>query len=316
MLAGRCLRRRRHGVRRRAARAAPSGAAAGGDAAALDGRGPTGEETKKLAKAFGEENGVNVTVQVVPKDLQTQFVTASQAGKAPDVVFGAHDWIGNLVQNGTIDPVQMTDETKATLRPTRDQGRDLQRPDLRHSVHDEEHRALPEHRPGAGGPGDLRGHGRDGQGAQGRRQGQRDRRAPGRRRTATPTTSTRSTPPAAATCSASAAERRLRPEGPRRGQARSRSRRSTRSGARREGRGRPQAVHHGRQHVQPLHRQEDRLPGLRAVAVRRPQEGRPQVRHLPGARLRRRQAGPAVRHRAGAATWPPRARTRRWRRSS
>jgi arabinogalactan oligomer/maltooligosaccharide transport system substrate-binding protein len=26
---------------------------------------------------------------------------------------GAHDWIGNLVQNGTIDPIQMTDETKA-----------------------------------------------------------------------------------------------------------------------------------------------------------------------------------------------------------
>jgi arabinogalactan oligomer / maltooligosaccharide transport system substrate-binding protein len=48
----------------------------------------------------------------VPKDLQTQFVTASQAGKAPDVVLGAHDWIGNLVQNGTIDPVQLTDDVK------------------------------------------------------------------------------------------------------------------------------------------------------------------------------------------------------------
>ena len=83
--------------------AAPS-AGAGGDLLLWTGPGPTGEETKKLAKAFGEENGVNVTVQVVPKDLQTQFVTASQAGKAPDVVFGAHDWIGNLVQNGDHRP--------------------------------------------------------------------------------------------------------------------------------------------------------------------------------------------------------------------
>ena len=103
------------GGRRRGRHGGPRGGGAGGDLLLWTGPGPTGEETKKLAKAFGEENGVNVTVQVVPKDLQTQFVTASQAGKAPDVVFGAHDWIGNLVQNGTIDPVQMTEETKASF---------------------------------------------------------------------------------------------------------------------------------------------------------------------------------------------------------
>jgi arabinogalactan oligomer / maltooligosaccharide transport system substrate-binding protein len=40
-------------------------------------------------------------------------VTASQAGEPPDVVLGAHDWIGNLVQNGAIDPLLMTDKTKS-----------------------------------------------------------------------------------------------------------------------------------------------------------------------------------------------------------
>jgi arabinogalactan oligomer/maltooligosaccharide transport system substrate-binding protein len=90
-----------------------SQAASGGDLVIWTGGGPTGDEIKKLGEAFGQQNGVNVTVQIVPKELQTQFVTASQAGKAPDVVMGAHDWIGNLVQNGTIDPIQMTDETKA-----------------------------------------------------------------------------------------------------------------------------------------------------------------------------------------------------------
>jgi arabinogalactan oligomer/maltooligosaccharide transport system substrate-binding protein len=93
--------------------ATTAGGGSGGDLLIWTGGGPIGEETKKLGAAFGKENGVNVTVQIVAKDLQTQFVTASQAGKAPDVVMGAHDWIGNLVQNGTIDPVQMTDETKA-----------------------------------------------------------------------------------------------------------------------------------------------------------------------------------------------------------
>jgi arabinogalactan oligomer/maltooligosaccharide transport system substrate-binding protein len=77
------------------------------------GGGASGEETKKLGAAWGEKNGVNVTVQIVPQNLQTQFVTASQAGEPPDVVMGAHDWIGNLVQNGTIDPIQMTEDTKA-----------------------------------------------------------------------------------------------------------------------------------------------------------------------------------------------------------
>jgi arabinogalactan oligomer/maltooligosaccharide transport system substrate-binding protein len=63
---------------------------------------------KPFAEKFQQETGVKVEVQAVSKDLQTNFVTASQSGKAPDVVVGAHDWIGNLVQNGAIDPVQLS----------------------------------------------------------------------------------------------------------------------------------------------------------------------------------------------------------------
>ncbi|MET7396694.1 maltose ABC transporter substrate-binding protein [Dactylosporangium sp. NPDC005572] len=67
---------------------------------------------KPFAEAFGKTNGVTVEVQAVSKDLQTNYVTAAQSGKGPDIVVGAHDWIGNLVQNGTIDPVQLTDQQK------------------------------------------------------------------------------------------------------------------------------------------------------------------------------------------------------------
>jgi arabinogalactan oligomer/maltooligosaccharide transport system substrate-binding protein len=70
---------------------------------------------KPFADKFGKENGVTVQVQAVSKDLQTNFVTASQSGKGPDVVVGAHDWIGNLVQNGAIDPVQLTDKQKSAF---------------------------------------------------------------------------------------------------------------------------------------------------------------------------------------------------------
>jgi len=70
---------------------------------------------KPFTEKFGKENGVTVDVQAVSKDLQTNFVTASQSGNAPDVVVGAHDWIGNLVQNGAIDPVQLSASQKGTF---------------------------------------------------------------------------------------------------------------------------------------------------------------------------------------------------------
>ena len=72
---------------------------------------------KDSAARWGELNDVQVNVQAVSKDLQTVFVTAAQAGKGPDLVMGAHDWIGNLVQNGTIDPLQLTDDTRAAFDP-------------------------------------------------------------------------------------------------------------------------------------------------------------------------------------------------------
>ena len=70
---------------------------------------------KPFAEKFGKDNGVTVEVQAVSKDLQTNFVTASQSGKAPDIVVGAHDWIGNLVQNGAIDPVQLSAAQKGAF---------------------------------------------------------------------------------------------------------------------------------------------------------------------------------------------------------
>ncbi len=70
---------------------------------------------KPFAEKFGQETGVKVDVQAISKDLQTNFVTASQSDKAPDIVVGAHDWIGNLVQNGTIDPVQLSASQKSAF---------------------------------------------------------------------------------------------------------------------------------------------------------------------------------------------------------
>jgi len=70
---------------------------------------------KPFADQFGKENGVTVTIKEVAQDLQQNFVTASQQGSGPDVVVGAHDWIGNLVQNGAIDPVNLTAQQKSSF---------------------------------------------------------------------------------------------------------------------------------------------------------------------------------------------------------
>ncbi|MEV7777240.1 extracellular solute-binding protein [Kitasatospora sp. NPDC088351] len=70
-----------------------------------------------LADRFGKEHGVKVTV--VPQSVNTQqaYVSATNAGKGPDLVVGASDWLGNLVQNGVVAPVPLTGQQKALFQP-------------------------------------------------------------------------------------------------------------------------------------------------------------------------------------------------------
>lgn len=70
---------------------------------------------EEAATKWGEENGLSVAVQAVASDLQPSFVTANQAGNGPDMILAAHDWIGNLVQNGAISPVQLSAAATAPI---------------------------------------------------------------------------------------------------------------------------------------------------------------------------------------------------------
>jgi len=72
---------------------------------------------KPIAAKFGTDNGITVDVQVISADLQANFVTANAAGNGPDVFTGAHDWIGNLVQNGAIAPLQISADKLAGYAP-------------------------------------------------------------------------------------------------------------------------------------------------------------------------------------------------------
>ncbi len=61
-----------------------------------------------IAEEFGEANGVEVTVIEKQLDqLRDELLTAAPAGEGPDIVIGAHDWLGQLVSAGVVAPVDL-----------------------------------------------------------------------------------------------------------------------------------------------------------------------------------------------------------------
>ncbi|HYN33706.1 MAG TPA: maltose ABC transporter substrate-binding protein, partial [Ilumatobacteraceae bacterium] len=61
-----------------------------------------------IAAAFSEAEGVTVQVVEVPFDeIRDQLSIAGPAGEGPDIVTGAHDWLGELVSNGVVAPIDL-----------------------------------------------------------------------------------------------------------------------------------------------------------------------------------------------------------------
>ena len=71
---------------------------------------------QKYADEFAAENGVTVKVQIAT-DTRTQFKDATKVGKGPDVIVGAHDWLGELVQNSTVAPINLSADVSAKFLP-------------------------------------------------------------------------------------------------------------------------------------------------------------------------------------------------------
>ena len=58
----------------------------------------------------------SVKVQI-STDTRQQFKDATKVGKGPDVIVGAHDWLGELVQNSTVAPVNLSSDVAAKFLP-------------------------------------------------------------------------------------------------------------------------------------------------------------------------------------------------------
>jgi len=65
---------------------------------------------EELGAGFEEEYGVTLNVQQLAfGDIRDQLRVAGPAGEGPDVIVGAHDWLGELVLNGLLSPVDLGD---------------------------------------------------------------------------------------------------------------------------------------------------------------------------------------------------------------
>ncbi|MGV1003915.1 MAG: sugar ABC transporter substrate-binding protein [Candidatus Nanopelagicales bacterium] len=85
---------------------ATTGAAEGGELL-IWGDKFTGPVMDKQCQAFAKANGVTCKVVVIDEGLDA-ILKASTTGDVPDLFTGAHDWLGSLVANGVIAPIDLT----------------------------------------------------------------------------------------------------------------------------------------------------------------------------------------------------------------
>jgi arabinogalactan oligomer / maltooligosaccharide transport system substrate-binding protein len=68
---------------------------------------------KPIAEAFAAKNGIKIAVQELKFDqIRDQLKVAGPAGKGPDIILGAHDWLGDLATNGLVEPLDLGAKAK------------------------------------------------------------------------------------------------------------------------------------------------------------------------------------------------------------
>lgn len=69
---------------------------------------------RQAAKEFEDKYDIPITVQEMAfGDVRDKLSVAGPAGKGPDILIGAHDWLGQLVSNGLVKPLQFMEKRKS-----------------------------------------------------------------------------------------------------------------------------------------------------------------------------------------------------------
>ncbi len=62
-----------------------------------------------FADQFAADNGITVAVQELGfGDIRDRLVVAGPTGEGPDIIIGAHDWLGELVTSGVVAPLDLS----------------------------------------------------------------------------------------------------------------------------------------------------------------------------------------------------------------
>ena len=64
-----------------------------------------------IGESFQKATGVKLEVVQKPtEDVRTDFIAQAPSGAGPDLIVGANDWVGSLVKNGVVAPVELGDK--------------------------------------------------------------------------------------------------------------------------------------------------------------------------------------------------------------
>ncbi len=73
---------------------------------------------REIGEAYTASTGILVeVVEMSMDDIREQCITAAPVGAGPDMIVGAHDWIGKLVVNGTIVNLELPEDVLAQFDP-------------------------------------------------------------------------------------------------------------------------------------------------------------------------------------------------------
>ena len=66
---------------------------------------------QQLGAEYKAKTGIDVEVQQMDfGSIKPKFLNAAQAGNGPDIIIGPHDWVGELVVNGLLEPITVLPE--------------------------------------------------------------------------------------------------------------------------------------------------------------------------------------------------------------
>jgi maltose/maltodextrin transport system substrate-binding protein len=74
-----------------------------------------------VKKSFKRSKKIDVEIEI-QAEPRSKYISAARAGTAPDILVGAHDWVGELAKNGVIAEINLSNQDKAKYFPLSIQG--------------------------------------------------------------------------------------------------------------------------------------------------------------------------------------------------